>query len=60
MQDEFKPTLAIVFLSISQDREGICNFLDKRGLAIFGATSNGEFINGEMEKNSIAIILLDI
>ena len=60
MQDEFKPTLAIVFLSISQDREGICNLLNKRGLAIFGATSNGEFINDEIEKNSIAIILLDI
>jgi hypothetical protein len=60
MQDEFKPTLAIVFLSISQDREGICNLLNKRGLAIFGATSNGEFINDEIEKNSTAIILLDI
>jgi hypothetical protein len=60
MQDVFKPTLAIVFLSISQDREAICNLLDKRGLAIFGASSNGEFINDEIEKNSTAIILLDI
>ncbi|MEJ2614387.1 MAG: FIST N-terminal domain-containing protein, partial [Ignavibacteriaceae bacterium] len=60
MQDVFKPILAIVFLSISQDREAICNLLDKRGLAIFGASSNGEFINDEIEKNSTAIILLDI
>ena len=60
MQDGFKPTLSIVFLSISQDREEVCNLLDIRGLAIFGATTNGEFINDEMEKNSTAIILLDI
>ena len=60
MVDGFNPTLAIVFLSISQDREGICKLLDSRGLAIFGATSNGEFINDEMDKNSTAIILLDI
>ena len=60
IQDEFKPTLAIVFISVSQDREAVCNLLDSRGLAIFGATSNGEFINDELEKNSTAIILLDI
>ena len=29
--DGFKPTLAIVFLSIGQDREGICNLLDSKG-----------------------------
>jgi hypothetical protein len=60
MSDGFKPTLAIVFLSVSQDREGVCKLLDRRGLAIFGATSNGEFINDEIEKNSTAIILMDI
>jgi hypothetical protein len=60
MADGFNPTLAIVFLSISQDREAVCDLLDGKGLAIFGATSNGEFINDEIEKNSTAIILLDI
>ncbi len=59
-EDGFKPTLAIIFLSISQDREGVCKLLDSRGLAIFGASSNGEFINDEMDKNSTAIILLEI
>jgi len=58
--DGFKPTLAIVFLSVSQDREGVCKLLDSRGLAIFGATTNGEFTNDEMDKNSTAIILLEI
>jgi len=60
MADGFNPTLAIVFLSISQDREEICNLFDKRGIDIFGASTNGEFINDEIEKNSTAIILLDI
>ena len=60
MQDGFKPTLAVVFLSMSQDWEAVCNLLDSRGLATWGATSNGEFINDEIEKNSTAIILFDI
>ena len=58
--DSFRPTLAIVFLSISQDRDGVCKILDKEGILIFGATTNGEFINDEMEKDSTAIILLEI
>ncbi len=58
--DGFKPTLALVFLSISQDRKAVCEILDKEGISIFGATTNGEFINDEIENNSTAIILLDI
>ena len=60
MNDGFRPTLAIVFLSISQDRFGITEFLDKNGIAVFGATTNGEFVNDEHDTNSTAIILLDI
>lgn len=60
LSDGFKPTLAIVFLSVSQNRNAICEILGEQGIAIFGATTNGEFINDEVEKHSIAIILLDI
>ncbi|MCB0748401.1 MAG: hypothetical protein KDC90_13145, partial [Ignavibacteriae bacterium] len=56
----FQPTLAIVFLSVSQDREGICSLLDEKGISIFGATTNGEFIDEEFEKESVVILLLDI
>src|SRR5450432_2791304 len=56
----FKPTLAIVFLSISQDRDAISSILDKEGIAIYGATTNGEFIDEELGKGSVAILLLDI
>ena len=58
--DGFKPTLAIVFLSVSQDRKAICKILDAHGIAIFGATTSGEFIDEETEKGSIAILLLDV
>jgi hypothetical protein len=58
--DGFKPTLAIVFLSISQDRDAISSILDKEGIAIYGATTNGEFIDEELGKGSVAILLLDI
>jgi hypothetical protein len=38
--DGFAPTLAVVFLSVKQDREAITNILDKSGIAVFGATTN--------------------
>jgi hypothetical protein len=60
MNDGFKPTLAIVFLSISQDRDGISDLLRKSNIAIFGATTNGEFIDEELGKESIVILLLDM
>ncbi len=56
----FTPTLAIVFLSISQDRNAISDLMDEEGIALFGVTSNGEFIDEETEKGSIVILLLDI
>ncbi len=60
MEDGFKPTLAIVFLSIKQDYKSITRILDEAGIAVFGATTNGEFINEETKSGSVAILLLDI
>lgn len=60
MYDGFKPTLAIVFLSINLDRNAVCKLLDNKGILIFGSTAAGEFIDGEFEKDSMAILLLDI
>ncbi len=54
----FKPTLAIVFLSVSQDREAICKILDAHGIAIFGATTSGEFIDEVTEKGTVVILLI--
>ena len=58
--DGFKPTLAIVFLSIKQDREAICKILDESGIAIYGATTNGEFTGEGISSGEIAIMLLDM
>lgn len=60
MANGFKPTLAICFISKSQDRKAISELLDAAGIAIFGCTTNGEFIDEETEKGSAAILLLDM
>ena len=59
MADGFKPTLAIVFLSVSQDRKAICKILDAHDIAIFGATTSGEFIDEVTEKGTAVVLLLD-
>ena len=60
MSDGFKPTLAIVFLSIKQDHIAICKILNDAGISIFGATTNGEFIDEETESGSVVVLLLDM
>ena len=56
----FKPTLAIVFISVKQDRDAICKILSDAGIAIFGTTTNGEFTGEGISRESVAILLLDI
>ncbi|HEX9253503.1 MAG TPA: FIST N-terminal domain-containing protein, partial [Ignavibacteriaceae bacterium] len=60
MADGFKPTLAIVFMSIKQEREIICALMNNLGIQIFGSTTSGEFINGDISEGGITIMLLDI
>lgn len=60
MADGYDPTLAIVFLSVKQDRETVSKLLDEKGIQIFGATTAGEFIDGEIEEGSIVMLLLDM
>ena len=58
--DGFVPTVAIVFISIKQDRKVICEILHNKGIDILGATSSGEFINGHQSEGEAAIMLFDI
>ncbi|MBU2929661.1 FIST signal transduction protein [Winogradskyella psychrotolerans] len=60
LHDGFKPTLAIVFLSINQDRNAIRELLDSKNISVFGSTTNGEFIDENTENQSTAILLLDM
>ena len=60
MVDGFKPTLAVVFLSVSQNRNAIIEILDNAGIKIFGVTTNGEFTDENPEKLSTAILLMNM
>jgi hypothetical protein len=60
MADSLKPTFAIIFISISQNRNVVCKILNDADIAIYGVTTNGEFIDEELGKKSIAILLIDI
>ena len=60
MAGAYKPTLAIVFISIKQDREGITALLNKNNIQIFGASTSGEFIDGEIGEGNIVMMLLDM
>jgi hypothetical protein len=60
MADGFKPTLAIMFISIKQDRKAVCELLHRKGIVIFGASSCGEFTNGYKDEGSAVILLLNL
>ena len=58
--DGFTPTLAIVFISIKQDSAAICSILNEAGIAVFGASTNGEFIDEDTMTGGIAILLFSL
>ncbi len=60
MNDGFKPTLAIAFISIKQDRRAVCELLSKKGIDIFGATSCAEFSNDHESEGGAVIMLFDM
>jgi hypothetical protein len=60
LADGFKPTLAVVFMSVKQDRDAVCAVLDEKGIQIFGSTTSGEFISSEIGDSGIVIMLLDM
>ncbi|MBA2500240.1 MAG: FIST C-terminal domain-containing protein [Chitinophagaceae bacterium] len=60
IDDSFKPTLAIVFISVKQDNEAVCRLLNNEGIQIFGSTTSGEFISPEISQGGIVIMLLDM
>ncbi len=60
MADGFMPTLAFVFMSIKQGIDAVRHLLDQHGITIFGATSSGEFTDGDITNGGIAVLLMDI
>ena len=60
MDEDFLPTLAIVFISIKQDRKAVCSLFQREGIQVIGATSSGEFVEGHESKEGIVAMLLDL
>ena len=58
--DGYEPTLAFVFMTEGPDFKVALAPFEKRNITVFGATSNGEFIDGEMSIGEIAVLLLDL
>ncbi|HKL03726.1 MAG TPA: FIST N-terminal domain-containing protein, partial [Cryomorphaceae bacterium] len=58
--DDFKPTVAIVFISVKQDRKAIRKLFASKNIDVFGATSCGEFIEGVQTVGEIAVLLLEL
>ena len=59
MTDGFRPTLAIVFISVRQDRRPITELLNQHQIDIFGCTSCGEFTEDHQSEGELVILLLD-
>jgi hypothetical protein len=60
MADGYKPTLAIVFISVKQDRKAVCALLHKKQIDVIGATSSGEFIDGHQSTGGTVVMLFDL
>lgn len=60
MADGFKPTLAIVFMAIDDERPAITRLLSEKKIQIFGASSGGNFIDEDVESEATVILLLNI
>lgn len=60
MADGFKPTLALVFISVKQDIASIISILDGENIQIFGATSSGEISDSDSSHEAISILLMDM
>ncbi len=60
MANGFKPSLALVFLSVKQDIPSIVRLLSEKNLQIFGATTGGEISDSYISHEGISVLLLDI
>lgn len=58
--DGFNPTLCILFISIKQHREAVCDLFKKEDIDVIGATSSGEFIEDHESAGGIVAMLLDL
>ncbi len=60
LADGFNPTVAVVFTAVDNEREAVCTVFTEKGIQVFGSSSGGNFIDGEIEADAIVILLLCI
>ncbi len=56
----FTPTIAVLFISVKQDRKAICELFNSKKIDVFGATSCGEFTDSQQSEGEIAVLLLEL
>lgn len=59
-KQEFKPTLAIVFSSVSHNFKELGSLFKGQNIDMIGCSTAGEIINGTLNEASIAVLLLNI
>jgi hypothetical protein len=60
MADGYKPSLALVFISVKQDIPSIVRLLSEKHIQIFGATTGGEISDSNISHEEISVLLLDM
>lgn len=59
-REHFRPTLAIVFASVSQELDLLCDFFNGQDIVLFGCTTAGEITNGQLKSLGISVMLFEI
>lgn len=60
INEHFKPTLALVFASVTHDLQAIRQLISHYGISLIGCTTAGEIIDGQLYEQHIAIMLFDL
>jgi hypothetical protein len=60
LADGYKPSLALVFISVKQDIPSIVSILAERNIQIFGTTTGGEITDSDISQEAISILLMDM
>jgi hypothetical protein len=56
----YKPTLALVFISVKQDIPSIVSLMNDKNIQLFGVTTGGEIEDSHISHEGISILLLDM
>jgi hypothetical protein len=60
MNEDFVPTLAIVFTTIEVDRTGLSSIFSKQDIKVFGVTACKDFIDSGSTASSISVLLMEL